>query len=218
MTASRLAESTRIISLIAASTLLVHCNGDSGNQSKGTRFTGDFSGALAEDGSGTVTGQVVAFDGDGKPLALTDQPAGASIEGYGSYSVFDGRWAYQLDNAHVAVQSLDRGESRADTFPVEAVNGSTRLVAIRIDGAEDAPLIAGDSTGIVALGRWTTFEGALSISDVDSADNPIGFGDVPAAPGSAGLGNFELRDGTWTYRLDEERLKLISQPTGQIAL
>jgi VCBS repeat-containing protein len=218
MTASRLAESTRIILLIAASTLLVHCNSDSGGQPKGTRFTGNFSGVLAEDGSGSVTGQVAAFDGDGKPLALVDAPDTASVEGYGSYSVFDGRWVYRLDNAREAVQSLDRGESLEDRFTVEAVDGSTRLVTIRIEGAEDAPLIAGDATGVVAKGRWTTVEGALSITDVDSKDNPIGFDDVPATPGSAGLGRFGLRRGTWTYSLDPEAPALDSLGTGESLL
>jgi VCBS repeat-containing protein len=204
-----------MILLVAASTLLVHCNSDSDGQPQPTRFTGDFNGVLVEDGYGSITGQVAALDGDGQPLALTDEPDAPSDEGYGSYSVSDGRWDYQLHNAHEAVQSLDVGESLEDTFPVEAVNGSTRPVTIRIDGAEDAPLITGDAMGVVAKGRRTTVEGDLTISDVDANDNPIGFDAVPPTRGSAGLGSFQLRDGTWTYSLDPEAPALDSLGTGE---
>jgi hypothetical protein len=42
----------------------------------------------------------------------------------------------------------------------------------------------------------------LTISDVDSNDNPISFNDQISSLGTNGFGNFELTAGVWTYTLN----------------
>ena len=61
-----------------------------------------------------------------------------------------GTWTYALNNAHAAVQAMDVGETLTDTHTFTASDGSTRAVTVTIDGAEDATVISGQTTGAVA--------------------------------------------------------------------
>jgi VCBS repeat-containing protein len=100
------------------------------------------------------------------------------------------------------VQALDAGETLTDTHTFTASDGSTQVVTITINGAEDAPVIGGSFTGTVAEDGAATATGALSITDTDTGDNPVGFPDETATAGDNGYGNFVLTGGTWTYSLN----------------
>ena len=205
--------------LLAVSVLLTSCgsDSDSGGGSPAAGFSGVLEGAVAEDGQLTAFAYATPawLDDEGAPVDLDEQPQTASDLGYGTFSVSRGWWRYSLNNAAPAVQSLDAAETVEDTFPLTASDGSVRTVTISIDGAEDAPVIVGDETGLAAKGRWPSIEGRLSIRDADSNDNPIGFGDVSGVPGSAGLGTFGTKGRAWTYDLDVEHPALDDLATGE---
>ena len=111
-------------------------------------------------------------------------------------------WSYSLDNGHSSVQALDAGESLTDSYSFIATDGSMQTVTVTIIGAEDAPVIGGLATGTVAEDGALTASGSLSISDVDSSDNPVSFIDLAPTPGDNGYGSFEITGNTWSYSLD----------------
>ena len=76
------------------------------------------------------------------------------------------------------------------------------VVTVTIDGAEDAPVLGGDGAGTVAEDGAGSDSGTLTISDTDTADNPVTWNDVAATAGDNGYGTFEISGNTWTYNLD----------------
>ncbi len=90
-----------------------------------------------------------------------------------------------------------------DTIAFTATDGSTQLVTVTVNGAEDAPVLGGVTTGTVAENGATTASGLLTITDVDTADNPVNWVDEAATGGDNGYGTFEITGGTWTYILDK---------------
>uniref|UniRef100_UPI0030EF7DA0 retention module-containing protein n=1 Tax=uncultured Gilvimarinus sp. TaxID=1689143 RepID=UPI0030EF7DA0 len=90
------------------------------------------------------------------------------------------------------------------------VNGSIQsTLTINVAGAEDAAVIGGVSTGTVAEDGTQTASGALSISDVDSSDNPVSFADVASTAGDNAYGSFVLSGGSWTYTLDNAAVQFL---------
>ncbi len=163
------------------------------------------SGAVAEDGALTTSGtlSITDVDTNDNPISFPDEAATAGDNGYGSFELIGGTWTYTLDNANAAVQALDVGETLTDTHTFTASDGSTQLVTVTINGAEDAPVVSGTFTGAVNEGNVgdapVTASGTISISDIDASDNP-GFADTTVA---GIFGSLSLTAGTWTYTLDQ---------------
>ena len=102
-------------------------------------------------GTPTATGDLNATDVDNPNDAWTavSSPA-ASANGYGSYTLTAaGVWTYTLNNSNAAVQALNVGDTLTDTFTVTTVDGTAQLVTITINGANDAAVISGDTSGAV---------------------------------------------------------------------
>ena len=57
------------------------------------------------------------------------------------------------------MQALDAGETLTDIHTFTASDGSTQVVTITINGAEDAPVIGGTTTGTVAEDGTLTANG-----------------------------------------------------------
>ena len=57
--------------------------------------------------------------------------------------------------------------------------------------------------------------GTLTISDVDTSDNPISFNDQASTLGTNGYGNFELSSGTWTYTLNNAHASVQALDVGE---
>ena len=180
--------------------------------------------------AGTVTGAVTEAGGvaNGTPGTATasatltdtdvDNPANtftavasgtASDSGYGSYAMSAaGVWTYTLDNSVAAVQALNIGDTLTDTFSVSTVDGTSQQVSVTINGANDAAVIAGDSTGTVveagAAGNSGTpsVTGTLTDTDIDNAANTFTAISSPATSDN-GYGSFTMTaGGLWTYTLD----------------
>ena len=80
---------------------------------------------------------------DGGQLTATAAPTA-----YGTYTLTAaGVWTYTLDNSNATVQALNVGDTLTDRFIVTTIDGTSQLVTITIDGANDAAVISGDTTG-----------------------------------------------------------------------
>ena len=121
-------------------------------------ITGTATGAVTEAGGvinsspgvPSANGDLHADDLDGPDDLFQAVAAGAATaNGYGSYGVTAaGVWTYTLDNSHAAVQALNVGSvPLTDSFTVLSADGTSQIVSITIDGANDAAVITGSSTG-----------------------------------------------------------------------
>ncbi|MEO2217293.1 retention module-containing protein, partial [Chromobacterium vaccinii] len=92
---------------------------------------------------------------------------------YGTFSIdASGNWKYDLNNSNPAVQALNEGESRIETFTVKSADGTTSTVTVTILGTNDAAVITphtqGDGHGDVKEDIVLTTQGKLDITDVDT--------------------------------------------------
>ena len=150
-------------------------------------ISGDITGTVLEaggvangtPGTPTATGDLDAADDDSPPGWTPASSASAS--GYGSYTLTaDGVWTYTLDNSNAAVQALNAGQTLTDTFTATTVGGTAQLVTITIDGANDAAVITGTTSGAVTeaggVANGTpgtpTATGDLNSTDVDNPPTP----------------------------------------------
>ena len=183
-------------------------------------ITGPVTGTVVEAGgvaNGTpgtpaATGDLNSADVDNTADAWTAVSApAASASGYGSYTLTAaGLWTYTLDNSHAAVQALNAGQTLTDTFTVTTVDGTTQLVTVTINGANDAAVISGVTSGSVTeagkvgsgIPGVPIAAGNLESTDVDNppdAWNAVGF---PTASAN-GYGTYTLTAaGVWIYILD----------------
>jgi VCBS repeat-containing protein len=157
----------------------------------------------------TATGTLTDTDVDNTPNTFTavDSPK-ASTGGYGTFTMTtDGVWTYTLDNTNCAVQALNVCDKLTDCFTVTTIDGTPQVVKITIDGANDAAVICGTTTGSVTEAGACTYgtpiaKGTLTDSDIDNTPNTFTEVCRPKAS-DAGYGTFTMTaDGVWTYKLD----------------
>ncbi|MGB5669176.1 MAG: VCBS domain-containing protein, partial [Sedimenticolaceae bacterium] len=143
-------------------------------------------------------------------LTINDPDAGESafvagtVAGSHGHLVIDasGNWSYEADNAQAAVQGLDAGENINDVLTVNTADGTAHNITVTINGAEDAPVIAGSTSASVTEDGTVTAGGTLTITDADLSDNPVSFPDEAGTPGDNGYGEFKLSGGSWSYALN----------------
>ncbi|WP_334495590.1 VCBS domain-containing protein [Bradyrhizobium sp. AZCC 1678] len=157
----------------------------------------------------TATGTLTDTDVDNTPDTFTavDSPK-ASTGGYGTFTMTtDGVWTYTLDNTNCAVQALNVCDKLTDCFTVTTIDGTPQVVTISINGANDAAVICGATTGSVTEAGACTYgtpiaTGALTDTDVDNTPDTFKAVCSPTAS-DAGYGTFTMTaDGVWTYKLD----------------
>jgi VCBS repeat-containing protein len=104
--------------------------------------TGNDQGTATEDGKLNASGEFTVADPDNGQNKTQVQTATAGT--YGNFSLTDkGAWAYQLNNASGAVQSLRAGEVVTDKFTVTSFDGSAQQqVTITITGTNDKPVVS----------------------------------------------------------------------------
>ncbi|MDP1690482.1 MAG: VCBS domain-containing protein, partial [Burkholderiaceae bacterium] len=163
-------------------------------------------------GTPTASGTLTDSDVDNPANTFQVVAAGAATSnGYGTYAMTAaGVWTYTLNNSNATVQALNVGGTLTDTFTVRSTDGTTQLVTVTINGANDAAVIAGTSTGAVVeaggVANGTpgtpTATGTLTDSDVDNAANT--FQVVAAGTASTGgYGTYAMTAaGVWTYTLN----------------
>ncbi len=188
---------------------------------------GTTSGSVTEagttkPGSPIATGTLTDFDPDNaaNTFSAVSSPT-VSSHGYGSFTMTAaGLWTYTLDNTNPAVQALNVGCTLTDTFTVTTVDGTKQVVTITIDGANDAAVISGTTTGSVTeAGTGTPGMpvacGTLTDFDVDNQDNRFTAVHSPAAT-DKGYGTFVMTAaGVWTYMLDNSNCAVQALDFGQ---
>jgi VCBS repeat-containing protein len=176
-------------------------------------ISGATTGSVTEDGGTkcdlpTTTGTLTATDVDNAPGFTAVNCPTASDAGYGTFTMTaDGVWIYKLDDSNCAVQALNVGDTLTDCFTVTTIDGTAQVVTITINGANDAAVICGATTGSVTEAGACTYgtpiaTGALTDTDVDNTPNTFTAVCAPKVS-EAGYGSFTMTaDGVWTYKLD----------------
>lgn len=156
-----------------------------------------------DENSASVSGTLTISDLNGAAEESFDVDTIAGS--YGDLAIAaNGDWVYTLDTTDAAVDSMDPGDHLTDTITVTSADGTTQDITITINGAEDAAVVSGDLSGVIARGDSST-SGSLAISDVDADDNPS-FADVGSTAGDNGHGQFVLTAGTWSYTAGADAL------------
>lgn len=132
----------------------------------GAQVSGVVTGAVTEDSSAPVFGQLTVSDIDsGEAAFLPD--ASPLVGAYGDFTLTAaGLWSYTLNNAHPAVQALTAGQSLSETFVALTVDGTEQPVTVTIHGA-DEPVITGTAAANVLIGT-TAAEMILGLGGNDN--------------------------------------------------
>jgi VCBS repeat-containing protein len=192
-------------------TIAINGTNDAAIISGATNGTAIEAGAGANTGQGALsaTGTLTSNDVDDTPntFAAVDTPT-ASAHGFGTFTMTTaGVWTYTVNDGNSAVQALNVGDKLTDSFTVTTIDGTPQVVSVTINGANDAAVISGTTTGSVTEDSGTkcdppTATGTLTATDVDNAP---GFTAVNCPTASdAGYGTFTTTaDGVWIYTLDD---------------
>lgn len=174
-------------------------------------LSGDTTGSVIDEAhSFTATGIVSISDPDASdnPTLPDTHQQGQ----YGTFSMVEGNWSYNLDPELAAV--LDEGATVTDTITVTDSLGASHDIVISVTGTDNAAVISGTISGDIDAGTQPvtgedaiTTSGTLSISDRDSSDNPT----FNATTQAGEYGTFEMADGKWTYTLDPLKAKPLDE-------
>ena len=192
-------------------TIAINGTNDAAVISGATNGTAIEAGSVANTALGALsaTGTLTSTDVDDAPntFAAVSTPTESS-HGFGTFTMTKaGVWTYTVNDDNSAVQALNVGDKLTDSFTVTTIDGTPQVVTVTIDGANDAAVISGATTGSVTEDGGTkcdlpTATGTLTATDVDNAP---GFTAVHCPTASdAGYGTFTMTaDGAWIYKLDD---------------
>jgi VCBS repeat-containing protein len=153
----------------------------------------------------TASGDLDATDVDSAATFVAQTDAAKT---YGSFTIgTDGAWSYTLDDGNGDVQALNAGDTLHELVTVATADGTTQVVDVTIEGANDAAVITGTATGSVTeksgvangTAGVATASGDLDATDVDSAATFVAQTDAAKTYGSFTIGT----DGAWSYTLDD---------------
>ena len=189
-------------------------------------ISGDTTGAVVEAGgvdNGTpgtpaATGDLNSTDVD-NPNDAWEVVSFPTASTYGTFTLTAaGLWTYTLDDNNAAVQALNAGETLTDTFTAATTDGTSQVVTITINGANDAAVISGDFTGTVveAGGVANGTPGIPTATGDLDADVPPVWTPVGTTPGASGYGSYTLTAaGVWTYTLDNNNADVQALNAGE---
>jgi VCBS repeat-containing protein len=133
----------------------------------------------------TASGDLDATDVDS---AATFVAQSNVTKTYGTFTIdAAGTWSYTLDDGNAAVQALNAGDTLHELVTVATADGTTQVVDVTINGANDAAVITGTATGSVTeksgvangTAGVATASGDLDATDVDSAATFVAQSNVP---------------------------------------
>ncbi len=164
------------------------------------------SGSSNDGGSSTKTGQLTISDIDNFENSFEAEENKTTT--YGKFSITSqGSWTYLLNNDNETINKLNsNSEALKDTFTIKSIDGTPQIITITINGANDAAVIDGTTTGSVTEDD-STFDdgrpkatGSLTASDIDNEPNI--FQVVTDQESIYGYGTYSItKDGMWTYAL-----------------
>lgn len=98
------------------------------------------------------------------------------MNGYGTYALTtDGVWTYNLDNTNSAVQALNDGESLTDTFTVQTIDGTSQIVSVTINGANDVVVDTTPPTVDITSTKTTFKAGETAEVTFTFSEAPVDF-------------------------------------------
>jgi VCBS repeat-containing protein len=177
----------------------------------------DIVGTLA--GADADTSDVLTYDFVGSGADASNPPYDRSAStGYGTLYLNSASGDYRFVPDNAGIQGLT-GPTAA-TFDFTVSDGTTSsapsTLTINLNGAQDAPVIGGVSTGGVTEDDAATLtaSGALTIADRDDLESA--FQPQGSVAGDSGYGSFTLlADGSWTYSADNSQVAIQQLPVGQ---
>ena len=175
--------------------------------------------AVQEDLNIAATGNVLSNDTDvDQGAVLTVLNAGVFAGSYGQLTLSaDGTYAYALDNASLAVQSLASGQVVTETFGYQATDGliaTPSTLTVTITGTNDAPVTTVDVAAVQEDHNIAATGNVLSNdSDLDQGA-VLGVADAGLRAGNYGQLTLNA-DGTYSYALDNASLAVQSLAAGQ---
>ena len=189
-------------------------------------ISGDTTGAVVEaggvangtPGTPTDTGDLNFTDVD-NPNDAWEVVSFPTASTYGTFTLTAaGLWTYTLDDNNTAVQALNAGDTLIDTFTAVTTDGTSQVVTITINGANDAAVISGDFTGtVVEAGGVANGTPGIPTDTGDlDGDVPPVWTPVGTTPGASGYGSYTLTaDGVWAYTLDNSNAAVQALNAGE---
>ncbi len=182
-------------------------------------ISGTLSGSATEAGDGVVGGasgsaaygSATSADVDNDSLFQT-VTSGSTTNGYGTFAIdASGNWTFTVDDSNATVQAMNVGDSLSDSFYITSTDGTQQLVTVTIDGANDAAVVSGETSGDVTESGGTghtgvnQIDGNLTDTDVDNLDNK--FLAQSTTDTDNGYGTYSVSgNGHWSFHLDNNNL------------
>ncbi|WP_018898978.1 cadherin domain-containing protein [Rhizobium sp. 2MFCol3.1] len=114
-------------------------------------------------------GNLTVVDVDHDQSAFIAQQATAGK--YGTFTLDTaGHWTYTADNANPDIQALKAGASTVDSFTVQSIDGTSKIVTVTINGTNDAPTAIALSNNTVDENDAGAIIGKLTTTDKDVGD------------------------------------------------
>ncbi|EIF04318.1 VCBS domain-containing protein, partial [Vibrio tubiashii] len=178
-------------------------------------IAGDDVGAVTEDEDTpllTDSGTLTISDADTGEAEFKPTSVVASAGALGALTIDEsGNWDYLVAND--SVQYLGDGETKAETFTVESLDGTQHIITVTITGVNDSAVIAGVDTGEVTeddSNPLLTDSGTLTISDADTGEAEFKPSSVVASAGA--LGSLTIDDsGNWEYQVDNADVQYLAE-------
>jgi len=175
-------------------------------------------GTVTEDGAliASDTLSITDVDTNDNPISFNDVAPTLGINGYGTFEITANTWNYTLNNGHAAVQALGSGSALNDIYTFAATDGSTRVVTVTINGANDAPVIGGTSTGAVAEDVAVSAGNILDSGSLAIADPDAGESGFIATTINGTYGDLTIdAAGNWSYSADNSQSAIQSLQAGE---
>ncbi len=175
-------------------------------------IAGEIIGAVTESGSSndtslsTTTGELTINDIDNSENSFKSEENKTTT--YGKFTITsEGKWTYLLNNDNETINKLNLNSvALKDTFTIKSIDNTPQIITITINGANDAAVIGGTTTGSV-IEDDSSFDdgrpkatGSLTASDIDN--DPNVFQEVTDQESIYGYVTYSItKDGMWTYSL-----------------
>jgi VCBS repeat-containing protein len=171
-----------------------------------TEASGVNNGTAGSGASGTATDTDVD-NATNSFQAVTS--ATSSDHGYGTYTIdASGHWAFTVNESNGSVQALNVGDSLTETFTIHTEDGTAQTITVVINGANDAAVITGTSTGTVMESGGASSpgnpnaSGNLDDTDVDNTSHLFqAVGTATATDHSYGTYTVDA-SGHWSFTLN----------------
>jgi VCBS repeat-containing protein len=121
---------------------------------------GDLAGSVKEDLVTSASGLLTVTDMEAGEAGFQSMADARGVYGTFSFDHLTGKWTYLLDNTNPAVQALEDGEVRQETFTIRTAGGTEKAVSVLINGTGDTNWVDLNNTISGGGGHDSIFGGA----------------------------------------------------------